>query len=294
MGLLHRVLAALAVLPLAACAPGVVVTEVVTVTEVAPPAEALYREVPAEPFIGRRGHTFASSDGVTECEVFPARAGMDTVLDPRAGECVSWSPGSENESLIIFSQHGDDSFSSDASPSLPRRRGHDHHTLHPGELVRFGPLTCFSARPDALACVDVYRGEGFELADEAYREFHWDDAVDLLEHPDGTREIIGELVRLDFDNGGHIFCDRNGDYFNCGGATGLNFPPGSNSVSFYRGAEDGHGTGDMGEFQSQAQGAGRGVFFFAGLTFENTGTRATFTTPQGGTFWVGVDGFGVD
>ncbi|NLP39296.1 MAG: hypothetical protein GX356_06205, partial [Corynebacterium pollutisoli] len=64
------------------------------------------------------------------------------------------------------------------------------------------------------------RGEGFELADEAYREFHWDDAVDILEHPDGTREIIGELVRLDFDNGGHIFCDRNDDYFNCGGATG--------------------------------------------------------------------------
>lgn len=252
-------------LPLGACASEevVVVTEVVTVTEAATPAEPLYREVPAEPFAGGRGHTFASSDGVTECEVFPALAGMDTVLDPRAGECVSWRPGREDESLIIFSQHGDDSFSSDASPSLPRRWGNDHHTLHSGELVRFGPLTCFSARPGALACVDVYGGEGFELADEAYREFHWDDAVDILEHPDGTREIIGELVRLDFDNGGHIFCDRNDDYFNCGGATGLDFPPGSNAVSFYRGAEDGHGTGDMGEFQAQAQaqGAGRGVFF---------------------------------
>ena len=67
----------------------------------------------------------------------------------------------------------------------------------------------------------------------------------------------------DVTNGGHIFCDRNDDFFNCGGATGLDFPPGSNAVSFYRGAEDGHGTGDMGEFQAQAQaqGAGRGVFF---------------------------------
>jgi len=30
------------------------------------------------------------------------------------------------------------------------------------------------------------------------------------------------------------------------------------------------------------------------LTFENTGTRATFTTSEGKSFWVGVGGFGVD
>ena len=82
-------------LPLGACASEevVVVTEVVTVTEAATPAEPLYREVPAELFVGGRGHTFASSEGVTECEVFPALAGMDTVLDPRAGGVRLLAPG---------------------------------------------------------------------------------------------------------------------------------------------------------------------------------------------------------
>jgi len=143
MSLLRRVLAALAVLPLAACGPGedVVVTEVVTVTETAPPpvSEALYREVPAESFVGGRGHTFASSDGVTECEVFPAIERMDTVLDPRAGECVSWSPGREDESLIIFSQHG-------TTPSPLTRvlpcRGAEAMTTTPSTQVNW----CASAR----------------------------------------------------------------------------------------------------------------------------------------------------
>ena len=138
---MRRVLAALAVLPLGACASEevVVVTEVVTVTEAATPAEPLYREVPAEPFAGGRGHTFASSDGVTECEVFPALAGMDTVLDPRAGECVSWSPGREDESLIIFSQHG-------TTPSPLTRvlpcRGAEAMTTTPSTQVNW----CASAR----------------------------------------------------------------------------------------------------------------------------------------------------
>lgn len=322
MSLFRRVSAVLAsAVLLASCTPGdggdVVVTEVVTVTGEAPdptlpatPAETapaadpatgaaqvsipaqLYREVSADPFLNGNGHSLASSDGVTECDVWPAPGMGNGVLDPRMGECYSWSPGRDYESLIVFRQHGDGEFSHDTSPSLPRRWGNDHHRLEPGELVRFGPLTCVSPRHNSLACFDVYGDEGFELADEAYRKLHWDRPVDILTHRDGTREIIGELMRLDFDNGGHIFCDRNGDYINCGGARGLNFPPGSNSVTFVPGQERSHGTGDMGEFQSQAQGAGAGRFLFKGLRVDNDGTRAVFTTAEGKNVWVGVDGFG--
>lgn len=307
MRLFRRVSAVLAAaVPLASCTPGdggdVVVTEVVTetLTEADPTPgetrasvpEPLYREVSAEPFLRDRGHSLSSSDGVTECDVWPAPRGRDGSLDPRSGECYSWSLGRDYESLIVFSQSGDGQFSHDTSPSKPQRWGNSYHRLEPGELVRFGPLTCVSPRHNSLACFDAYGSEGFELADENYRRFDWDLPVDILTHRDGTREIIGELMRLDFDNGGHVFCDHNGDYVNCGGARGLDFPPRSNSVTFLRGREESHGAGDMGELQSQAQGAGKGQFLFEGLRVENTGTRAIFTTPEGRNFWVGIDGFG--
>ena len=317
MSLFRRVLAvpAVAVL-LVSCTPGdggeVVVTEVVTVTDRGPapttgadptpdPATgealasvpgALYREVSAEPFLRDRGHSLSSSDGVTECDVWPAPGGRNGSLDPRSGECYSWSLGRDYESLIVFSQSGDGQFSHDTSPSRPQRWGNSYHRLEPGELVRFGPLTCVSPRHNSLACFDAYGSEGFELADENYRRFDWDLPVDILTHRDGTREIIGELMRLDFDNGGHVFCDHNGNYGNSGGARGRDFPPRSNSVTFLRGQVDSDGPGDMGEFQSQAQGAGKGQFLFEGLWVENTGTRAIFTTPEGRNFWVGIDGFG--
>lgn len=43
-----------------------------------------------------------------------------------------------------------------------------------------------------------------------------------------------------------------------------------------------------------AQSTPPGTYHHYGFTIEHDGERATFTTPQGGTFWVGVDGFGVD
>lgn len=37
-----------------------------------------------------------------------------------------------------------------------------------------------------------------------------------------------------------------------------------------------------------------GTYWFEGLRLVHDGEKATFTTPEGGSFWVGIAGFGVN
>lgn len=136
------------------------------VTEALPEPE--YSDVPAEGFRdpAGSGYVFASADGVAECRVRVAEAGAD-------GECVSWSPGRQWESLIVFGEPGDSAeFSSDVSPALPERWGNSFPRLGVGEMIRLETVTCLSPAEGSIACFSALTGDGFRLTDDRYDTFH--------------------------------------------------------------------------------------------------------------------------
>lgn len=121
-------------------------------------------------------------------------------------------------------------------------------------------------------------------------------------------DVGNSVVRMTFNNGGVVACHASYEpgpvnTLTCGDATPeLNFPDMEGStiqsnavfVDFSGGAPviTGHNSSNMGRGIPQT--VDQGSFRFRDLTLVHDGERATFTTSDGDSFWVGVDGFGTD
>jgi len=121
-------------------------------------------------------------------------------------------------------------------------------------------------------------------------------------------DVGNSVVRMTFTNGGVVNCHASYQpgpvtMLTCGDASPeLNFPDMEGStiqsnavfVDFSGGAPviTGHNSSNMGRVEPVPIEQGR--YRFRDLTLVHDGERATFTTADGDSFWVGVDGFGTD
>ena len=176
--------------------------------------------------------------------------------------------------------------------------------LQPGQVLDRGAAACFAPDEDSLGCVNLRDQEGFLISGPDVRRFGAGDYPEIFGR-DGVMDVIAPYVRLQFTNGGSVICyeSRNDGLYTCGDALDLDFPlmdgvdMQSNAVFFdVSGATPvihGHNASNVGQAGENAQTVTRGTYAHYGHLIDHDGSRATFTTPQDGTFWVGVDGFGV-
>lgn len=241
-----------------------------------------YTRVDAAEF-GDGQFNMTSPDGSVECQ-FNHQHSYGRV-GPMSGGCV----GGGVEGLVWLSNVRDHFLLEQRDSGYP---GHmaAGKALEVGGVVPMGTIHCFSSAADAIGCMDMYSGEGFDIRGDEVLLFDQADHQQVL-----GGAIIGEYFHMSFDNGGSIYCTGS---LTCGNAIDLNFPDDDNIVSFdLEGptpAVERTGSGDIGLATSLAQRIEPGNYHYGDLSLAHDGQRATFTTPEGETFWVGIDGFGVE
>lgn len=216
-----------------------------------------------------------------------------SVDDPRGPTVMLAGPGSEQLGYLM-EDGGYPGFFFDGGPQL-----------EVGEVVPMVNMACFAPDETSLGCVQRETQKGFLISDPEVRHFDSADYPEIFDN-NGIMEIIAAFISLQFDNGGEDICysDLDRARYTCGDALGLDFPNmegstvQSNAVFFdVSGTQPAiacHNSSDVGQAGMNARPIPPGIYHHYGFTIDHDGERATFTTPQGGTFWVGVDGFGVD
>ena len=250
---------------------------------------------------GTETYLFSSPDGEIECQI--VEQSVSSGPSPEfGGGCVNGGLESARGSTVMFATQSPEEFSWELDPgSYPGHFYGGGPALEVGEVILMSPLLCFVPDEDSLGCLMPRDLRGFLVEGAETRVI---DASDYSEIFGG--EILVPFIRLEFDNGGSVICyEGTSDVtYTCGDAWDLDFPNmegstvQSNAVFFdVSGAQPvvkGHNGSNVGLAGENAQSTPPGTYHHYGFTIEHDGERATFTTPQGGTFWVGVDGFGVD
>lgn len=253
---------------------------------------------------GSNSYNFLSPDGVIGCQIVeqPANGPLPTY----GGGCVNGEVDDPRGPTVMLGLPEDDQFGylmeDGGYPGFFYGGG---PRLQPGDVVEMGTTSCFVPDETSLGCVTLETQKGFLISGPEVRHFDAADYPEIFDN-NGIMEIISSHARIQFDNGGEAICFASAERarYSCGDATGLDFPDmegatvQSNAVFFdVSGSQPvigGHNASNVGLAGLNAQPTPPGTYHHHGFTIDHDGHRATFTTPQGGTFWVGVDGFGVN
>lgn len=270
-----------------------------------------FHSVDAQQYRQGASYYFASENGQVECQM-----NMSDQSDPFgdfAGGCVSGDPTtSEDGPNVVWglnpSRENGSPVHMEESPAAPGFFAEGNPPVEAGGVIDLYGMTCFSPAENGLGCMDYRSGEGFQIIGDEVEYFERSDHPEIFADGQGHTQVIGNSLRLSFDNGGVVTCKAQAESgpvseLTCGDATPeLNFPDMEGStiqsnavfVDFSGGAPviTGHNSSNMGRGIPQT--VDQGSYRFRDLTLVHDGERATFTTSDGDSFWVGVDGFGTD